>query len=96
MTQKNENPETADWLDPETIDSEEERVALMRVSERLEEERPLPAPTFRGALRRKLIAQPKTTAPARLGLAIAACGSSGLALLGAVALGVLGAGPFAA
>jgi hypothetical protein len=96
MSPERRQPDSPDWLDPEVISTQQERVDLIQLSERLVEERPLPAPTFRGALRRRLVAQPRGTTPARLGLAIGACGSSGLALLGAVALGVLGAGPFAA
>ena len=64
---------------------------------RLERARPLPAPAFRGALRRRLEGGPTTTiTPARLRRLIAAYSLSGALLLGAAGLSVVGVGPLSA
>ena len=76
----------------------EKHPELSAMADRLERERPLPAPGFRGELRRRLIAaaERRGTAPQRLRLWIAGCATSGTGLLAIAALGVAGAGPFAA
>lgn len=65
---------------------------------RLESERPVPHPAFRGELRRHLLAlaDRRRSAPARLRLAITAYAGSGAALLAVAAAGLAGIGPFAA
>jgi hypothetical protein len=76
----------------------EELDALLSLAEALERERPLPTPAFRGALRRRLVADAKATptAPRRLRALVTACAGSGATLLAIAAIGVAGAGPFAA
>jgi hypothetical protein len=68
------------------------------ITERLEAERPVPRAAFRGEARRALLAaaRRRPAAPQRLRLMIAAYASSGLALLAIAAVGLAGAGPFAA
>lgn len=66
---------------------------LIRLAERLEAERPLPAPAFRGRLRRRLAAQ---VAPRGLGARIAAFAGSGVGLLALAFAGASGFGPFGA
>jgi hypothetical protein len=76
----------------------EEADGLVRVAERLREDRPLPAAAFRGRLRRLLLidAARLRGGPHRLRLAVAAYVASGTVLLAVAAIGVLGAGPLAA
>jgi len=69
---------------------------LSGVIERLQAERPVPHPGFRGELRRRLVATPARSRPARVKAAIAAYATSGLGLLAVAAIGLVGAGPFAA
>jgi hypothetical protein len=72
---------------------------LTAIAARLESERPVPRPAFRGDLRRRLmIARPGPGRLSRRGaLALtAAYAGSGLTLLAIAALGVIGAGPLAA
>lgn len=71
---------------------------LNDIAARLEAERPVPHPAFRGALRRRLMArrQRSQSAPARLRLAITAYAGSGAALLAVAAVGLAGIGPFGA
>ena len=70
---------------------------LIRLAERLERTRPVPAAAFRGALRRRLLIDANThTRPARLRLLIAGYASAGSALLLVGAFSVLGIGPLAA
>ena len=80
-------------LDP-ALDAKE-RDTLARLSHRLERERPVPRPAFRGSLGRTLARQlePHRAAPPRLRLLIGAYAGSGLALLAAAAIGVAGVGP---
>jgi hypothetical protein len=66
---------------------------LVRLAERLQTQRPLPAPAFRGRLRRHLIAQ---AAPRGLGARIAAFAGSGAALLAVAAVSAAGLGPLGA
>ena len=68
------------------------------VAERLEAERPIPAASFRGTLRRRLLSdlEREPSRPQRLRLLITAYAGSGLALLAVAAVGLAGAGPFAA
>jgi hypothetical protein len=82
-------------LDP-ALDAKE-RDQLARFARRLERERPVPRPAFRGWLGRKLARQlePHRAAPPRLRLLIGAYAASGLVLLAAAAIGVAGAGPLA-
>jgi hypothetical protein len=65
--------------------------ALIRLAERLEAERPVPAPAFRGDLRRHLLAR---AAPRGLHARIAAFAGSGGALLALAFASAAGAGPF--
>lgn len=67
------------------------------LAERLERERPVPAPAFRGDLRRRLLARgPASSRPAKLRFRIAVALATGFILLGLVGVGVAGTGPFAA
>jgi hypothetical protein len=66
---------------------------VLELAARLQAQRPLPAPAFRGRLRRALIAQ---TAPRGLGARIAALAGSGGALLALVAASAAGFGPLGA
>lgn len=71
--------------------------ALTGIARRLEDERPLPDPTFRGGLRRHLLDASQRAAgiPGARRLA-ASCGASGLWLFGIVLAGIAGVGPFSA
>jgi len=70
---------------------------LVSLAERLERERPLPTPAFRGELRRRLLFDPSARArPARLRLLIAGYAGAGSLLLLAGAASVAGAGPLGA
>ena len=75
-----------------------ERDKLARLARRLERERPVPRPGFRGSLGRSLTRQlePHRAPSRRLGVLIGAYTGSGLALLAVAALGLVGAGPLAA
>lgn len=68
------------------------------LAERLRDERPVPAPGFRGSLRRHLLGAQENRAarPQRLRLLVALYAGSGLGLLALAAIGVAGAGPLAA
>lgn len=70
---------------------------LEELGERLRRERPVPRAAYRGQLRQNLMREgaPRHR-PARLGLLVAACGSSGTLLLVVAALSVAGTGPLAA
>jgi hypothetical protein len=88
-------------LDPDL--SAKERQALSRLAQRLERERPLPRPTFRGELRRRLSAQGagrSTAAPVgaagRWKAIAASYAAAGLLCLAVAIAGLAGAGPFAA
>jgi hypothetical protein len=82
-------------LDP-ALDSKECH-ELARVARRLERERPVPRPAFRGSLGRRLsrMLEPDRAPPRRLRLLIGAYAGSALALLAAAAIGVAGVGPLA-
>jgi hypothetical protein len=69
-----------------------------RIETRLEAERPVPRPAFRGDLRRQLVsrAERRSVAPPRLRLLIAGFASSGTVLLAIAAIGLVGVGPLAA
>lgn len=70
---------------------------LIRMAERLDRERPVPAAAFRGALRRRLLAGGAPHArPARLRLLIAGYASAGSALLAIGAASAAGIGPLGA
>jgi hypothetical protein len=71
-----------------------EETDLRWLVERMEDERPIPDPGFRGELRRRLFAAPAP--PRRVRLLIAAYACSGLVLLAVATIGVAGAGPLAA
>ena len=64
---------------------------------RLEAERPVPRPAFRGDLRRALLgaADRRPAAPARLRLMITAFAGSGTVLLAIATVGLAGVGPLA-
>jgi hypothetical protein len=64
---------------------------LRDISERLERERPVPRASFRGDLRRALLAMPAT--PPRIRLLITAYAGAGSALLLVALAGIAGAGP---
>ena len=74
--------------------------ALLGVGRRLHAERPVPAVGFRSALRKHILSARSRAGvserPAALGRLVAGYGLSGAALLAVAALGVAGAGPFAA
>jgi hypothetical protein len=78
-------------LEPETPDD------IARLFERLRDERPVPTASFRGALRRRLLARglPRPR-PDRLGLLITRYATAGAVLLLAGALSAAGLGPLAA
>jgi hypothetical protein len=70
---------------------------VIRLAERLERERPVPSASFRGALRRRLLAGDLVrTRPARLRLLIASYASAGSALLLIGAASAAGLGPLGA
>lgn len=65
------------------------------IDERLRAERPVPAPGFRGELRRRLITAERrqSAPPRRLRLLVAAYAGSGALLFAIAAIGLAGAGP---
>jgi hypothetical protein len=71
---------------------DDERDQLEELAHRLVAERPVPAPAFRGELRRRILAQPS---PRRIRLQVAGYLTSGVALLSVATLGVVGVGPLA-
>jgi hypothetical protein len=76
-----------------------ERAVLWRVADVLIAARPYPRAAFRAALRQSLRGSQSPTAferPRALWARVAALGLPGLVLLGLVAVGVAGSGPFAA
>ncbi len=68
---------------------------LDRVAKRLDAERPVPSPGFEASLRRGL-ARSRRRARRRTRALVAACAALGLLLLALPAIGLAGAGPFAA
>jgi hypothetical protein len=77
--------------------TDEHDPALDQITRRLEAERPVPHPAYRGELRRTLLARLEHRGrPVRVRRLIAAYAGSGLCLLAVAALGVAGAGPLAA
>lgn len=70
-----------------------DRSRVGQTAELLRDARPLPQPSFRGALARRLRARPAP--PERLRLRIAAFAGSGAVLLVIVAVGLAGVGPLA-
>jgi hypothetical protein len=83
--------------DPRTIRDDLEPGApedLVRLAERLQQERPLPSPTFRGQLRRRLEARShRALTPARARTLIAGYASAGTLLLLIGAISAAGGGP---
>ena len=75
-----------------------ERPQLTKVDERLRAERPIPRPAFRGALGRGLLAdlEPSGERLRRVRVLVAAYAGFGVCLIAIAAVGVAGAGPFAA
>lgn len=70
---------------------------IVRLAERLTRERPVPAASFRGDLRRHILAEgPSRPRPARLWLRIGSCAGTGAVLLLLGAVSALGAGPLGA
>ena len=70
---------------------------VIRLAERLQRERPVPAPRFRGDLRRRLLSGPSPhLRPQRLRVLIAGYAGGGTALLLIGAASVLGVGPLGA
>jgi hypothetical protein len=70
---------------------------FMHLAERLGSERPIPSASFRGDLRRRLIAGgPVHGRPARLRALIAGYASAGVALLLVAAVSTAGIGPLGA
>lgn len=84
--------------DFDPIPSAEEREALALLGHRLEHERPFPSAGFRGELRRHLLAAPRrSTSPSvRWRLWAASYTGAGAICLAVAAIGLAGAGPFAA
>ena len=75
----------------------DDRAELAALEARLEDERPVPQPAFRGDLRRQLLDLNAAPVPVpRLRLVIAVYASCGALLLAVAALGTAGAGPLAA
>jgi hypothetical protein len=82
--------------EPNPPDDERE---LALVGERLERSRPVPSPTFRGDLRRRLLSpgrQKGAAAGAQFRLWAAGYTVAGALCLALAAIGLVGAGPFAA
>ena len=78
--------------DPQLPDADDDPLA-----QRLTAMRPVPAPAYRGALRRRLVALgPPAARPANLGRLTALHAGGGLVLLLIGALSVAGIGPLAA
>jgi hypothetical protein len=75
---------------------ENERKELFAFAARLSEQRPVPAPAFRGSVRRRLEAQPALWRPRRLRVAIAGFMTSGAGLMLVAVASVAGSGPLAA
>ncbi len=88
---------------------ENERTALAGLAERLERDRPLPAPGFRGELWRRLVERPRPaafgpwpgswdggSATPRWRVTALSYAAAGLGCLAVAAAGLAGAGPFAA
>ena len=70
---------------------------LIRLAERLEQERPVPSAAFRGDLRRRLIAGARShSRPARLRLLIAGYAGTGSLLLLVGVVSAAGIGPLSA
>jgi hypothetical protein len=76
----------------------EDDAALAELADRMLRERAVPAPGYRGALRRRLLADLDRRAPrlARPRLWAAGYAGSGVALLLIAAVGLAGVGPFGA
>jgi hypothetical protein len=82
-------------LDPSLSAEERERLAVL--AERLERDRPLPSPAFRGELGRRLLRRrPSEPAAARFRLWVASYTVAGALCLTIAAIGLAGIGPFAA
>jgi hypothetical protein len=81
------------------MSEEWEDQSLARLADRLERDRPVPAPVFRGELRRRLtkgsVAPGRSSAPSLRAWVASYVGAGALCLAVAV-VGLLGAGPFAA
>lgn len=78
-------------LEPDTPEE------LIRLAQRLQQERPVPAATFRGDLRRRLLAGGRQhSRPKRLRMLITAYATGGAALLLVGAASVVGIGPLGA
>jgi hypothetical protein len=86
--------------DPHELDPTlppEQRDDIVRLSERLEADRPIPSPGFRGNLRRRLLGtshQP-SAATARFRLWAVSYTAAGTLCLVVTAIGLAGVGPFA-
>jgi hypothetical protein len=83
---------TDEILDPKLSPREHGR--LLNTARLLEEQRPVPRPTFRGKLGRQLRGEPRNPSSARR--LIGAYAGAGFALLITVAIGLAGSGPLAA
>lgn len=81
------------------MSQDREHPSIARVADRLERERPVPAPGFRGELRRRLMQGRRSpghiSAPSLRAWVASYVGAGALCLVVAAA-GLLGAGPFAA
>jgi hypothetical protein len=74
-----------------------ERESLLALARRLDDERPLPDPSFRGDLSRRLeLREDHARDLPRLRRLALSCGLSGAALLGIATLGLAGVGPLVA
>lgn len=73
----------------------EEADALLALGERLRHGRPVPRASFRGGLRRSLLADRSIERPRALRLLIAGYVVAGLLMLAVPAAGLAGIGPFA-
>jgi hypothetical protein len=77
--------------------TDERDPALDETVRRLEAERPVPRPAYRGELRRRLMAEAgRLPQPTRVRRLILAYAGSGFCLLAVAAVGLAGVGPLAA
>jgi hypothetical protein len=74
----------------------EERQELIAMAVRLTEQRPVPRPGLRSAIRARLLGGGRPVARSRIGALIFGYATSGALLLAVALVGLVGVGPFAA
>jgi hypothetical protein len=90
-------PTRADFeqdLEPEL--EGKDRQTLLTVAVHLADQRPVPRPGIRSAIRSRLLTGGSRRPPARISALVLAYGSAGALLLAVAAVGLAGVGPFAA